>query len=172
MIPLDDERWNKWQHAFGAAFDVPEWLAQIARDPASSEPWSWMRATLCHQMSVYEPAYAAVPHLVELASRAPLDARRPHIEFTAHVEGCRLLDLNYVAPIPQDLESEYHAAVARLPGLVAQCAATPWDAETARIYAGALLIAKGHAHLGMTVRELQTRIRCSHCGEEFEHLAY
>lgn len=171
MLPLDDPRWNSMRHAYGEAFDVPELLAQIARDPHSSEPWEWLQAMLCHQGSVYEPAYAAVPHLVDSASLVGAEARRPHIEFVARVEACRQLGDNYVAPIPDWLQAEYFAAVACLPERIAECAAAPWDEETGRIYAGALLIVKGHARLGLSVQEFTPRFRCPECGAEFGGLA-
>lgn len=172
MLSLSDSRWRKLDHAYGNASDVPRWIENVAQDSNSKDSWDWMWASLCHQMGVYSAAYAAVPHLTRLGLLTSGQARRPFIELVAHIEGCRQLNQNYVAPIPGDLEQDYFAAVAQIPQLIADSAEVEWDAETALIYAGAILIAKDHAHLGMTVTQLETRIKCVQCGEYCDYIPY
>ncbi|MER5492268.1 hypothetical protein [Streptomyces sp. NPDC002490] len=58
--------WSRLTHAYGSAADVPDLLDGIVSDP-SPERWNDLWATLCHQGTVYEASFAALPRLVDLA---------------------------------------------------------------------------------------------------------
>src|SRR5262249_3550288 len=148
-------------HAFGMAWDIPDRLRQIAAGETDQDPWGYLRAVLCHQLSIVDAAYAAVPHLVALCEAAPVQARRRHIELISLIEGCRQVKDNFVAEMPPDLAAAYFAALGRMPALIADCAAPEWDQEAAQLYAGALVIVKGHGELGLAIQNMSLQIVCT-----------
>ena len=83
MIPLDSNKWNKLNHAYGSADDIPELLKAVYSNPysqnhsESSDFWFKLWSALCHQGDVYSGSIAAVPHLV----RAGLNATEGVLAF-------------------------------------------------------------------------------------------
>lgn len=71
LIALDDPRWAELQHAYGAADDIPELLANLSipkaersEDDPIEDTWHELWSSLCHQGDVYSASFAAVPHIV------------------------------------------------------------------------------------------------------------
>ncbi len=71
LIALDDPRWAALQHAYGAADDIPELLANLSipkdersEDDPIEDTWEELWSSLCHQGDVYSASFAAVPHIV------------------------------------------------------------------------------------------------------------
>jgi hypothetical protein len=172
LLPLDSERWNTLNHAFGMAWDIPDRLRQIAAGETDADPWGYLHAVLCHQLSVADAAYAAVPHLVALCEAAPVEDRWRHIKLISLIEGCRQVKESFVAEIPPDLAAAYFAALGRLPALIADCAALEWNQETAQLYAGALAIVKGHGELGLAIQNMSLEVICPECGREFHYVPW
>jgi hypothetical protein len=127
LLELDSPRWSELEHAYGAASDIPALLRQLATLPSSeddSEPWFTLWSALAHQGDVYSASFAAVPHVVRALATAPERADFTYFQFPACVEAYRQ---KHQVPIPADLASAYHAALAQLPALVAAAAVRPWD---------------------------------------------
>lgn len=78
LIALDDPRWAELQHAYGAADDIPELLANLSipknersEDDPIEDTWHELWSSLCHQGDVYSASFAAVPHIVDALRRQP-----------------------------------------------------------------------------------------------------
>ncbi|MEU6253979.1 hypothetical protein [Streptomyces sp. NPDC047043] len=63
--------WGELTHAYGSAEDIPGLFAQLG-GPEDDKVWSELWSALCHQGSVYEASWAAMPVLADIAlGRAP-----------------------------------------------------------------------------------------------------
>ena len=153
-LPLDSARWGELEHAYGKASDIPGLLRQLASLPASDdeqEPWASLWSALAHQHEVYTASFAAVPHVVRALASAPLRADASYFQFPAIVEAWR--QENEVS-IPKDLRAAYSAALAALPGLVAQASAREWDEDFLACALAAIAAAKGFGKVAEAVLEL------------------
>ncbi|MGF0669202.1 hypothetical protein ACQRWG_15410 [Stenotrophomonas maltophilia] len=70
LIALDDPRWAELQHAYGAADDIPELLANLSipkgersEDDSIEDTWEELWSSLCHQGDVYSASFAAALRL-------------------------------------------------------------------------------------------------------------
>ena len=73
MLTLAAPRWAELQHAYGSAVDIPPLLSRLSRraelpTSAREEPLDELWQSLCHQGTPDEAAYAALPHLVDIAA--------------------------------------------------------------------------------------------------------
>ena len=63
--------WHELTHAYGSAEDIPGLFARLGGDE-DDKIWSELWGSLCHQGSVYEASWAAMPVLADIAlGRAP-----------------------------------------------------------------------------------------------------
>jgi hypothetical protein len=145
MLPLDDPSWPGLNHAYGSAADIPELLRALASSPAPSgaeeEPWFSLWSSLCHQGDVYEASYAAVPHIVEIASNVPGPIDFSFFHLPAAIEIGRH---NRRGPaVPAHLEAAYYAAIKRLTECV--CLHLKKDADRDMLLSAftAIAVAKG-----------------------------
>lgn len=143
MLELTSPRWRELRQTFGTAEDIPvllEALASIDAVNDRAELWYGMWATLCPDNKVFSAAYAVTPHLVEIASARDASERIAamhlitEIEIARHVAGA--------PPIPDDLVLAYASTLESMPAMVSELAAHPWDEQSARIIAAALLAGK------------------------------
>lgn len=154
MLSLNSPRWSELRHAYGPASDTPTLLAHLDSLPSSQgeeEPWFTLWSSLAHQGDVYSASFAAVPHVIEALSRAPLKADSVYFHFPAWVEVCRK---NQKVEVPDDLEADYFASLARLPGLIAKASAREWDSDFLQCAMAALAAAKGNELLAEASLEL------------------
>lgn len=165
MLELDNPRWSELTHAYGAASDIPALLKQLetARPPADwqSEPWFSLWSALCHQQDVYPASYAALPHIVALASARRGAERLEHVNFIASVEAFR--HRKNAPPIPPDLEGDYLSAVERATSLILECLESNWSEAEYKVLLGALAVLRGQYKLGAAIFELEEEIECSAC---------
>jgi hypothetical protein len=158
VLSLESPRWNELRHAYGAATDTPELLARLDALPQSQgedEPWFTLWSSLAHQGDVYSASFAAVPHVVEALSRAPLNADSAYFQFPAWVEVCRKRG---AVAVPPDLEADYFASLSRMPGLIAAASAREWDSDFLQCAMAALAAAKGSAQLAEAALELSPEV--------------
>lgn len=154
MLSLDDPLWSQLQHAYGEAGDIPELLSQLADTPSSkdsNEPWFSIWSTLAHQGDVYSASFAAVPHVIEALTSAPLRADFTYFQFPAWVEVCRV---KKGISVPENLAPAYFESLSRLPALVAAASSRPWDEEFLCCALSALAAAKGQPSVAEAVLEL------------------
>lgn len=62
--------WSKLRHAYGIATDIPALLERLPSD-RNHELWNELWSRLCHQGTVYNASFAALPALERLAREAP-----------------------------------------------------------------------------------------------------
>lgn len=158
MIPLESPLWSKLEHAYGAAGDIPELLAQLEDLPDSEgedEPWFSLWSALAHQGDVYSASFAAVPHVVAALARDPLSAGGVYFQFPAWVEICRA---KQALTVPSDLQAPYAAALAQLPRLVAVASTREWDEEFVVCALAAVAAAKGRPEIAEAVLELTPEV--------------
>ncbi|MGD8474213.1 MAG: hypothetical protein PVH59_08810, partial [Anaerolineae bacterium] len=67
MLSLTDPQWGKLQSTYGDGTQVAELLARAASGNPFDLWYDELFQELCHQYTVSEAAYAALPHLVALA---------------------------------------------------------------------------------------------------------
>jgi hypothetical protein len=154
LLSLDDSRWSELQHAYGVASDIPPLLKQLADLPTSEndkEPWFSLWSALAHQGDVYSASFAAVPHVIEALSTAPLKADFSYFQFPAWVEICRKKN---DVEIPEVLKAAYFASLSQLPKLVAGAAAHDWEPDFLCCALAAIAAAKGQPGIAAAVLEL------------------
>jgi hypothetical protein len=147
MLLLDHPLWAKLQHAYSNAADIPELLRALAASPApetgdEAEPWHSLWSSLCHQGDIYTASYAAVPHIVQIAceTRTPIDFS--FFLLPASIEVARQTGRG--PEIPEDIEADYHHAIARLVEAIGVHQYDPWDKSMLRSAMAAQAVAKGH----------------------------
>lgn len=147
MLALDDPRWSELQHAYGDAAEIPDMLRALASSTGpkanyQNEPWFSLWSSLCHQGDVYTASYAAVPHIVQIASEADTPIDFSFFQFPAAIEIARR---NGRGPdIPAAYVSDYHHAIARLMANASLHRNHPWDQPMLLSVAAAQAVAKGH----------------------------
>jgi hypothetical protein len=157
-LSLASPRWAELTHAYGSAADIPALLGQLDALPSSEgdkEPWFSLWSALAHQGDVYSASFAAVPHVVRALSCSPTTADSSYFQFPAVVEAWRQ---RQAVAIPADLQADYVAALAALPGLVAQAAIRAWDSEFLACALAAMAAAKGFGGVAEAALELTPEV--------------
>jgi hypothetical protein len=147
MLSLDDSLWSLLEHAYGEASDIPNLLRRLAlssapSDDFKSEPWYSLWSSLCHQGDVYTASYAAVPHIVQIASSAGTPIDFSFFQLPAAVEVARRGGRG--PEIPEQLASGYHQALAHLGECVSVHRNDAWDKSMLLSAAAAQAVTKGH----------------------------
>lgn len=156
MLSLDDKEWLELEDAYGSAQNIPSLLSAVEADPspkrnAEQEPWFSLWSALCHQDTVYSASFAAVPHLLRIASAASWPFAWDLIGLSICIEIARVRDS---VEIPSNLEPEYTAALRQLPDLVCQRAHCAWDHVFTQVGTAALALYNGHIDLAEALLEL------------------
>jgi hypothetical protein len=157
MLDLDDPRWSALRHAYGDAGDVPGLLRAAAASPGpmedhEAEPWCSLWSSLCHQGEASTASYAAVPHLVRIASEVTGPIDFSFLALPADVEIARRTGLG--PDVPEDLAEAYHVAIASLVDVVALHRNEVWDESMLLSATVALAVAKGHIEVAEALSNL------------------
>jgi hypothetical protein len=157
MLPLDDPRWSQLRHAYGEAADVPDLLLALASstEPKASyrdEPWFSLWSSLCHQGDVYTASYAAVPHIVQIASETGTPIDPSFLQLPAAIEVARVA--GHGPEIPEEYADDYHRAIKRLGESVSLHRQEPWDRSMLLAAAAAQAVAKGHIDIAEALLNL------------------
>jgi len=94
MLNSSSSQWKQLQHAYGSAENIPFLLKQLSTATSrpgsyTDEPWFSLWSALCHQGDVYSASFAAVPHLVHLASLRPPQERTEFVLLVTSIEIAR-----------------------------------------------------------------------------------
>ena len=157
MLPLEDPRWDSLQHAYGAATDIPDLLRALERasGPTSDyrdEPWFSLWSSLCHQGDIYSASYAAVPHIVRIASAAAGPIAFGFFLLPASIEVARHQGRG--PPLLPDLETAYRQAIDELVGCIHQHWRDEWNRDMLLSALGALAVAKGDHEVAEAILNL------------------
>jgi hypothetical protein len=154
MLSLDSPEWTILQHAYGNASDIPDLLRQLEPLPSSegnAEPWFSIWSSLAHQGDVYTASFAAVPHVVRFLASHPSAAPSVYFQFPAWIEICRQ---RRAMAVPDDLSSDYFAALKMLESLVCAAASKDWDRDFLVSALSALAVSKGFPVIAEAIQEL------------------
>jgi hypothetical protein len=158
VISLDDRRWAELSHAYGFAADIPKLLSALSDfpsdRPSDAEPWHSLWSALCHQGDVYSASFAAVPHIVEMASRDPARACASYFQLPASIELARIA---HHFEVPEHLRRPYSAALMRFPEIVAKAATRNWDSDVCSSALAAIAVSKGQWSIAQLLLEIESR---------------
>jgi hypothetical protein len=165
MLDLRSSRWSDLSHAYGSAADIPNLLRQLESAPPQenykSEPWYSIWSSLCHQGGVYSATYAAMPHIIEVASRKGDRERFDCLNFVGYAEACR--HRAGAPPIPADLKDDYLSAIDAAPEIFLACLKQKWDEEETKTLLGGFAAIKGYPKLGDVIIRLDSTLTCLEC---------
>lgn len=159
MLSLDDHYWNDLQHAYGSASDVPPLLRTLASSPGpratyQDDPWFSLWSNLCHQGDTYTASYAAVPHLVQIASQVTGPVNYGFFQLPAAIEIARRT--GHGPDIPAALANAYRLSIERLMETVSLQRHHAWDQPMLLSAAAAQAVAKGHIDVAEALLNLDT----------------
>lgn len=157
MLSLDDPRWQGLGHAYGDADDIPHLLRALASSPGpkqdyQDEPWFSLWSRLCHQGDVYTASYAAVPHIVQIASNVTEPVDFSFFLLPTAIEVARQTGRG--PDVPEACASGYHLAISLLVETVSLHRHEAWDQTMLRSAAAALAVAKGHVDVAEALLNL------------------
>lgn len=157
MLSLDDPRWSKLRHAYGDAADVPDLLRTLAgstgpKANCEDEPWFSLWSSLCHQGDVYTASYAAVPHIVRIASQARGPVDFGFFQLPTAIEVGRQTGRG--PDILDAYADDYHLAITQLVENVSLHRNETWDQAMLLSAAAAQAVAKGHVDVAEALLNL------------------
>jgi hypothetical protein len=157
MLSFDDPRWRELRHAYGNAGDIPELLQALASSTgpkagSEEEPWFSLWSRLCHQDDVYTASYAAISHIVHIASEAEGPIDFSFFLLPAAVEIARKAGRG--PDIPEADVEDYHRAIGLLVENVNRHRNEAWDRSMLLSAAAAQAVAKGHTDIAEALLNL------------------
>ncbi|WMS42271.1 hypothetical protein RDV64_19740 [Acuticoccus sp. MNP-M23] len=157
MLSLDDPRWSELRHAYGDAANIPSLLRTLASSTApkardQDEPWFTLWSCLCHQGDVFTASYAAIPHIVQIASEASGPVDFGFFQLPTAVEVARQTGRGPDIPVP--FADDYHRAITQLVENVSRHRAEAWDQPMLLSAAAAQAVAKGHVDVAEALLNL------------------
>lgn len=169
MLELCSPLWKDLTHAYGSAADIPALLEQLKTAPpqkdATTEPWFSLWSALCHQYDVYTASYAAMPHIVAIASSRPAHERLDYLFLASSIEAFR--HFSDAPHMPANLQAAYEQGLKQASELILECLGLAWQETDYRILLGALAIVRGQPQLGSAIFELEYETECPHCQKAF-----
>lgn len=162
MLSLDDGRWSGLQTTYGDGRRVARLLSAAAGGAPLEDWYDDLFQELCHQYTVSEAAYAALPHLVRLAAQS--ETTRKHL--LVLIGACyAAAQLPGACPIPEDLEEAWHSAAKAAIPLVGKALAEPSLAELdLRYLLFSITALHGYHALAYVIEGLDAEIACPNCG--------
>lgn len=162
MLRLDDPRWGELQSNYGTGSSTAQLLSRaIAGDPLDGW-YDDLFQELLHQYTLSQVAFAAMPHLLEIARQRP-DTR---MHLLILIGACYAHAADPKAPlIPVDFKKEWHSTAQKALTLICTLLAEDQFSENELRYLLAALAAlHGHHQLSVAVEALDTLVECPQCG--------
>ena len=145
MLPFSSARWRELNQASGTGRDIPGLLAHapVERRPSHRPDTIWFElwSSLCPRGATYSASYAAVPHLLRIAKLPAFRFRFDPLLLIASIELARLEHRGPV--IPEDLETDYQAALAEARELAEAAVTHAWDDESWVAFKGSAAALRG-----------------------------
>lgn len=142
MLSLEDDKWKELQGGYRCRYDASVPLRSLQ---SGIDVWDELWNELHHQGDVGLASYAAIPHLVRIASGAAhRDWNFYGLVATIEVERHRKEN----PALPSWLEADYHDALTRAAGLGLNDMAAAQDSSTTQAILSILALAKGELRLG------------------------
>ena len=162
MLSLDDGRWSELQSTYGDGRRVARLLSDAAAGTQKDEWYDDLFQELCHQYTVSEAAYAAMPHLVVLARQSEIARKHLLVLIGACYASAQMPNSR---PIPEDLAPEWHSAAKEAIPLVGNSLTEDGISETdLRYLLSSISALHGYPSLAYVIEGLDTEIECPNCG--------
>jgi hypothetical protein len=165
LLPLDDPLWDQFQGNYSSGANVAN-LLTAAKSGAPVDKWyDDIFQELMHQYTLSEVAYAAVPHLVEIAEKN----RDLRLEIMVLVGACYAHSTDPGVPeIPSRLSDAWIDARQRsLPVILDVLSESQLSENEIRYLLSSLAAIKGFNQMSIAIEALDTEVECPHCGEFF-----
>jgi hypothetical protein len=166
MLPLNSSRWDELAASSGGSGRMAaDLIGQVRAGDQSA--YAELSEQLCHQFSVGEVAYAAVPHLVDLAaSLGPYERLNP-LRIVGAVVAARATYARSAPPIAPDLLDPYTAALSTCFDLTLASLRESWSPGELLELIAVLASLKGANELAMHIFGCggSADLSCPQCGE-------
>jgi len=161
LLSLNDGRWSELQSTYGDGRRVARLLSVAAAGTPKDEWYDDLFQELCHQYTVSEAAYAAMPHLVVLARQSEI--ARKHL---ARSHWCLLCSAQM--PNSRPIPKTWHQSGIPRPGshtIVGNSLTEDGISETdLRYLLSSITALHGYHSLAYVIEGLDTEIECPNCG--------
>lgn len=109
MLSLESNKWEELEDAYGVAKQVPILLYQM-KNESTNTYWDYLWASLCHQGSIYNATFAAIPLIVDYSVEKINKGNKNNnlFNFLTCVEISRIA---LGEEIPIDLKNDYFEAL-------------------------------------------------------------
>jgi len=146
MLDYDDPKWKEVKGGYKTLYDPTPILRKLEQDKEIKEAWEELWSELHHQGDLGEASYAAVPHLVRIASIQPtFDWNFYSLVSVIEIERHRKTNPG----IPSWLRTSYQEAWSAIPYIVTSRITNEKNDLTIRSMLGALAISKGLMQYGI-----------------------
>jgi hypothetical protein len=170
MLELDSPLWADIPASSGMNSALAVTLLRQAR-AGDDSGYPELYHQLCHQFTVGEVAYVAVPHLVDIARGIDVRRRVWPLSIIGTVEAARNSYRESAPPIREQWRAEYLAANVEALALTADALGRDgWPPSDSQELLATLAALHGHTNLAMHLF-LQggvTKLSCPMCGEYIE----
>jgi hypothetical protein len=140
--------WAALAHAYGSAEDIPSLLRAAVTDNRGGHvpdsPWFSLWSALCHQGDSYTASYAAVPHLIRLATLQAFRDNYDPLYLAACIEVSRLEGRGPTLDL--DSAASYREALRQGKELAVKALALPHGEEASSVYQGCVSAFAGDHH--------------------------
>lgn len=109
MLALDSPRWAKLKASGGGTGALAARLLKAITQGSLGE-FAELYHQCCHQLSVGEVAYAATPHLIEIARTLPVRQRVAPLVIVGTVAACRAAFPSEAPAIAKEFHADYEGA--------------------------------------------------------------
>ena len=154
MLLLDDPRWNQLKSTYGTGATVAQLISRASADAPLDDWYDSLFQELLHQYTLSPVAYAAVPHLVDIAKRRP-DARK---HLMVLIGACYAHSSDSGGPrVPFSLQQDWLAARTSAVPIMLEVLEDPQlDEEDIRYLLSSLAALKGQYELSIAIETLDT----------------
>lgn len=165
MLSLENPMWINLKGNYSTGEHIAELLIRAWNEESVQDWADWYEEVfqeLCHQYTLSEAAYAAVPHLVAIAAERP-PVREDCLLLAGFCYACA--ELPDAPPIPSELVPAWNAAAFQALALLGQVLGERQPAEARfRNLLAALAALNEHFSLAFVLEALDTEIECPNCG--------
>lgn len=169
MLDLNSSRWRMLQSSVGGDSDYAADLLRKAYDDDVLD--DELHHQLCHQHSVGEVAFAAMPHLVEIARLATnTEKRMESLALVGNIVASRAAYKQDCPLIPDDLSHDYEIALDDARRLTADILGqSVLSAEESHFLLATLAALHGRHEIALLMMDtLPDQISCPMCGDLIE----
>jgi hypothetical protein len=161
LLSLTDPKWSELKSTYGNGIRVAE-LLSLAKGGAPSPTWyDELFQELLHQYTVSEAAYAAIPHLVEIAD----EREELREQLLMLIGACYAFSQTPEAtPITAELEENWRGAARQaIPIMGGVLGRSQPSQSNLRYLFSSLAALNGHYSLAVVLEALDSEIECPHC---------